>query len=238
MLNAITTKIEPDVAAASDLDKTCQLAVIHSLPAIVIPAQMLPQALAERIKRRGHFKIIVTIDFPRGEVYGINKMRGLTREAVGADGYEILLTPGKNENENRNEARVLTDLIRTHISDFAEVRFVAHGLTRPEAEAVQMAKVMKDIQAPALFRTDTHHKMQVTKANHKTHTALATKIRAVSNLPIKISGNIDSIRMIAGCLGGLSGAIKFATSFQQLEQIIKDIQKQPDELKDLLAAGV
>jgi len=235
MLNAITTKLEIDVMQVNEIDQAMQLAAIHRLPAVVVHPQLVTQALSTRVRRNGRFKIITTIDWPKGDTFGMNKLRGLTREMMEIDGYEILMTGGKPEIENRNEARVITDFIRNNINSNLEVRFVLGCYIRTEKEVVQMARVMKDIQAPAYLRTDAHLRTQVTKASLKTHTSLVEAIRKVCALPLKLSGNIDAVRTIAGCLQIPQPPARFAVNLQQLQQIIKDLQKQPEELRELLA---
>jgi len=233
MINAITTKIELDIMQAVEMDQAMQLAVIHHMPAVVVHQQLVVAAYALRIRRQGRFKIIVPIDWPRGDVYGMLKLRGMTADMMQADGYEILLTAGRTEAEIYNEAKVLTDFIRNQISPNAEVRFVLGCFTRSEDDIVRMARTMKSIPSPALLRTDHHLKMQVTKANVRTHTALLEKLRTETGAPIKLSGNIDSIRTIAGCVA--AGASRFAVNLSQAQTIVRDIQRQPDELRQLLA---
>lgn len=237
MLNAITTKLEVDVMQANEMDQAFLLAAQHNLPAVVVHPQLVTQAVAYRIRRQGRFKIISTIDWPKGDTFGMSKLRGLTKDMMGIDGYEILSTGGKSENESGNEARVLTEFIRTHLSSTMEIRFVLGALMRDEHEAIRIAKVMKEIPSPAFLRTDHHLKLQVTKANVKTHTALLSSLKAVCGVPIKLSGNIESVRVIAGCLQCPHPAARFAVSVQQLAAIVKDLQSQPDELRDLLEAG-
>lgn len=237
MLNALTTKLEVDVMQQADLDGAMQQAIIHRLPAIVIHPLLVAPALSTRIKRRGQFKIIATIDWPRGESYGMTKLRGMTKEMLEVDGYEIMMTGGKTEIENRNEAKTLADFIRQRINPRLEVRFVLGCATRPEAETVRMAAAMAGVQAPALIRTDIALKAQVTKANQKVHTATVQALRAACSVPIKVSGNIDSVRIIAGLTAMERGPQRFAVSPQQLAAIIKDVQAQPDELHRLLASG-
>lgn len=237
MINAVTTKLEIDVMQINELDQAIQLAAIHNLPAIVVHPQLVTQAIGTRIRRNGRFKLISTVDWPKGDTYGMNKLRGLTKEMMELDGFEILLTGGKSEIENRNEIRVITEFIRNNIGPRLEIRFVLGTHTKTDAECMHMARVMKDIQAPALIRTDNHLRMQVTKANAKTHSALVESIRTVCGLPLKVSGNIDSVRTIAGCLTVPNPPTRFAVSLQQMQQVIKELQQQPNELRELLAAN-
>ena len=236
MLNAITTKLEIDIMQISELDKATQLAAIHKLPAVVVHPQLVVQALLCRAKRNGQFKIITTIDWPKGDTYGMNKLRGLTREMMEIDGYEIMTTPDKSEIENRNEVKVITKFIKDNVDQRLETRFVLGTLLRPEDEVAQIARAMNDIQAPAFLRTDIHVRAQMTKANIKAHTNVVETIRTATALPLKLSGNIDSIRVAAGCMQIPRGPARLAVNLPQLQQIIKDLQKQPNELHSILAA--
>lgn len=228
MLSAITTKLELDVMQASELDQAFMAASQHTLPAIVVHPQLMAQAIVFRAKRRGRFKLIAPIDWPKGELFGMTKLRGITTEMLQADGFEIMLTGNKNEAEIRNEARIISAFLRNYVSKLAEIRFVLGCFTRSQDEIIRMCSVMKDIPAPALIRTDHHTKAQATKANAKAYIALLSAIRGVSAHPIKLSGNIDSVKIINSCLQpeGIVGAAKFAVTLQQLQAIIKELQKQ------------
>lgn len=229
MLHAMTTKLELDVMQANELDQAVTLASQHKLPALVVHPQLATQAIVLRGKRGAKFKIITTIDWPKGEIFGMTKMRGVTSDMLNADGFEIMLTSGKNEAEIRNEAKMLSAFLRDHVSKFVEVRFVLGSLMRPQDEVIKMCSIMKEIPAPALIRTDHHTKAQATKASVKTHLALLAAIRAVSAHPIKLSGNIDSADIVTACLEPESfvGAAKLAVSLTQLQNIIRDLHKQP-----------
>lgn len=236
MIAAITTKIEIDVMSASDVDEAFQLAAIHKCPAVVVHQQLLEQAIVMRARRNGRFKIIAPIDWPKGETYGITKLRGMTVEMMQADGYEIMLTGDKNSNENKNEAKTLTTFIREHISPTHEIRFVLGAFTRPEKEILQICGTMTGIPAPALLRTDHHLKMPATKANAKVHNQTVEAIRTVCGLPLKVSGNIDTVKTLAGCVSGEHSANRVAVNLQQMQAIVKELRSQPDALRELLEA--
>lgn len=228
MIDATTTKLELDLMQANEMDNGFQLASQHHLPAVVVHPQLMAQALTLRAKRRGRFKIITTIDWPKGEAYGMLKLRGITSEVMEADGFEIMLTPNKNDAEIKNEAKLLTSFLKSHISQFAEVRFVLGCLVRPFEEIIRTCAVLRGIPAPSIIRTDHHIKAQVSKANLKMHSGRLMDIRKEIAHPLKVSGNIDSLKVIAGLqsTSGLTGTIRFAVNLMQLKNIIKDIQKQ------------
>ena len=232
MLNAITTSLEIDVMQASEIDQAVQLARNHLMPVLVVHPQLVAATIMTRARRQGRFKIITTIDWPKGDNYGMMKLRGMTKEMMQADGFEIMLTGGKQEHENKTEAVLISQFLRGHLSSAIEMRFVLGNLTNSVDNIVGMCKSFKDMPTPAFVRNDHYLKPQVTKANIKTHAALISTIKSVTGIPIKICGNIDSIRTIAGCI--VAGASRFAVSLQQANDIISDIQRQPGELKELL----
>lgn len=233
MINAITTKIEIDAMQPADIDPAMQLAIAHAMPAIVVHPQLVNQAIAIRIRRRGQFKIIVPVDFPKGEVYGVLKVRGMTPEQMAVDGYEFILTGDRTESETRNEAKALTEFVRTHISPISEIRFVLGTLMHTPSNIEKMAKGMKDVPTPVLLRTDHHLKTQVTKANVEAHSTSIKLIQKHTSIPLKVSGNIDSVRTLAGCME--AGASRFAVSLQQAQTIDQELRQQPAGLKELLS---
>jgi len=239
MLNAITTKMEIDVMQASELYEACQIASANAMASIVVHPQLTPEALMTRGRFRGKFKIITPVDWPKGDIFGMNKLRGLTINNLQSDGFEIMLTGGKKEAETRTEAKVITEFVRRHISPIAEIRFVLGAYMRPEEEIVRMCKVMKDVPTPTLLRTDHHLKAQAAKASPKAQQQLIEKIREVTQLPLKISGNIDSVRIMASCIEQKDqvGAARFAVSLQQTHTILNDLRQQPD-LRKLIEVGI
>lgn len=234
MINALTTKLEVEVSLINEIDQATQLAIIHKLPVMVVPHNLIKEAILNRIRRKGSFKIMTTVDCPKGESYGMTKLRGLTHESMICDGFEIMMSGGKSEAENKSEIDQITTFIKKHVSQNMEVRFVLGCATKDEQEISRMVSVMKNTIPPSLIRTDVHLRAQVTKVNAKTHTALVSLIRKSCGLPLKVSGNIDSITTISSCMRAVNPPQKFAVSLQQLQAIVKDIQRQPDELKSLL----
>jgi hypothetical protein len=248
VLNALTTKLEIDVLQANEMQEAFKLASEHQMPAVVVHPNLTATAILMRGQRRGVFKIITPVDWPKGETYGLNKLRGMSQDNFASDGFEIMVSGGRSPQEAINEVRVITDFIRRHVSPTSqiapkkEIRFVLGCFMRDEAEVLAIAAAMRDIQAPAMVRIDHHLKVQTAKANAKTHCALMEKIRKECATPIKLCGNIDSIRIIASCLGNMAsgsaessvGADRFAVSLSQMRTIIQELAAQPDELYRLL----
>lgn len=236
MLNAITTKIEIDVMQSNEIDSVCQLAAAHNMPAIVVHPQLITQAISVRARRQGRFDIFTTVDWPKGETFGMTKLRGLCQEAMSVDGYEIMLTGGRTALENLDEVKKLTGFIRSFISQHAQIRLILGALSRPAEEVVRLATAVRDAAASVMLRTDNHLRAQTTKASTKAHGDTTAAIRAACGMPIKLSGNIDSVKTVAECLKLPAPPVVFAASLQQAQQIVTNLAQKPAESRELLAA--
>lgn len=224
-------KLEIDVTQANELQESVHLAVKHKMPALVVHPDLASEALMLRGRAGGRFKLITPVDWPKGNIFGMQKMRGLTTDALEVEGFEILLTGGMKTTETRNEAKVLTEFIKQHLSETTEVRFVLGAQMRDEEAVRSMCTALKGVRLPAFIRNDVQLKLQVSKANPDAHNDYMEMVSDVIRVPLKISGNINSIRAITSC----SGAARFAVSLLQAKDIIKELTQQPSQLKELLA---
>ena len=230
MNGAVYSKLEIDVMQVNEIQESVHLAIKHKLPAIVVHQSLSGDAIMARSRAGGKFKIITPVDWPKGEIFGDLKLRGLSFDSIETDGFEILLTAGKSETDTRNEAKVLTEFLKSRIGDHVEVRFVL-GTSLRQFELVEsICKSLLGVRTPALIRTDTQLKTQVTKANPEEHNKYIKLVGAHINAPVKISGNINSIKTIAAC----PSAAKYAVSLMQTKAIIKELQNQP-VLDEILA---
>lgn len=224
----VLNKLEIDVMQASELDEAANLAFKHSLPALVIHPGLASEGHIARGRVRGKFKIIIPVDWPKGETAGNKKLQGLNVDALEADGFEILLSPGKSEVEIRKEAQEISHFIRNHISAVAEIRFVLGTSTIDDI--TEMVKGLLKIPTPAYIRNDTKTKAQISKANTDIHNQTIAKIREIIHAPIKICGNIADIRTMGAC----QNVSKFGVNLLQAKAIIKEFKQQPDTLRELL----
>ena len=165
----------------------------------------------------------------------MQKMRGLSTDALEVEGFEILLTGGKSLIETRNEAKVLTDFIKKHLSEQHEVRFVLGTQIRDEDNIKLMCEALKDVRMPTYIRNDTQLKLQVSKANADVHNGTMEMIADIIRVPMKVSGNVTGFRDLTSC----QGASRFGVSLLQAKAIIKEFQQQPsDQLRELLSDDV
>lgn len=227
---SVLTRLEIDVMVASELAESASLAVKHCLPALVIHPTLAVEGHIARGRINGRYKIITPIDWPKGDTFGMPKLRGLSTDALEAEGFEILLTPDKNEIDTRNEAKSLYEFLRTHLGPLVEVRFVLGTLTRSEENIINQVKGLRALPTPAYIRTDISLKTQAGKANPEVHNNDIERITSIIKAPIKVSGNIGDLKTIASC----KNAIRFGVSLIQAKQIIKEFNSQPAKVKDLL----
>lgn len=226
----VLNKLEIDVMQANELYEAVQITVKHKLPAIVVHQDLASEAYIARGQTGGRFKLITPIDWPKGTVFGMQKMRGLLTDALEVEGFEILLTGNMQMTETRNEAKVLTNFIKQHLSEMTEIRFVIGTQIRSEENIKNICESLKDVRMPNFIRNDTQLKLQVSKANSDVHNDTMEAINDVIRVPMKISGNVNDIRTITSC----PGASRFAVSLLQAKNIIKEFYQQPDQLRELL----
>lgn len=225
-------RLEIDVMQANELIEAARLTVKHRLPAMVVHPDLSSEAFIARGQLGGTFKIITPVDWPKGQIFGMNKMRGLSTDALEVEGFEILLTGGKNLVETRNEAKLLTNFIKTHLLEQYEVRFVLGSQIRDEDNIKVMCEALQDVRMPAYIRNDSQLKLQVSKANADVHNSTMEMISNIIRVPMKISGNVNSFRVLTSC----QRASRFGVSLLQAKIIIKEFQQQPsDALRELLS---
>jgi len=229
----ILNKLELDVMQANELLECVHLAFKHCMPAIVVHPTLSEQAMIARGSVKGKFKIITPIDV-KGESYGMDKFRGLSVDSLEADGFEFTLAPHRTETDVRAEAMLLTDFTKRHLVSTIvppEIRFVIGTQTKDVASVQTMCKGLLQSATPAMVRTDSALKTQVSKANADVHMATIQTISEIIRVPIKISGNICDIRTMTAC----NAASRFAVNLQQAQNIIKEHQ-QPDQMREILNA--
>lgn len=229
----ILNRLEIDVMQINELQTAAELAFKYHMPALVVHPQLAAQAHILRGQSGGRYKLITPVDWPKGESFGSLKVRGLELDALEADGFEFLLTGGKSESDNKNEVRLLHDFVRHNLPQNTEIRFVVGRFLNDEEDALKMCRALKNVPTPAYIRNDPAVKMQVSKANPEVHNDFTAKIKEVISAPIKVSGNINSVRALMSC----KGAAKFAVNVSQAKQIIKEFNQQPEQLKEMLGTA-
>jgi len=230
MNGAVFNRLEIDVMQLNELLEAVEIAHKYKLPAIIAHPNLSSDAIIAKSRVGGKFKIITPIDWPKGETFGMAKMRGLSTDSLETDGYEFLLTANKSEIDTRNEAKALTEFIKKHLTDQAEVRFVLGASSRSDENLRALCQGLLTIRTPSMIRVDIHTKTQVNKANPEEHNRHMTLIRELIKAPLKISGNINNLKAVVSC----PSAARYAVNVSQAKTIIKEFKSQPDQLRELL----
>lgn len=172
--------------------------------------------------------MITPVDWPKGEQYGTAKFRGLTTDALEADGFEFMINVTRPEHDIVKELKSLTDFVRNSLSLTAEIRIVVAG-TYSQEDILKLGRSVLKVPIPTCIRNDISLKTQVSKANTETHQAFIHSLKETVAAPIKISGNIGSIRSTMGI-----GAFRFAVNLAQAKAIIKEFNNQPKQVIEML----
>ncbi len=228
MNGAIYSKLEIDVMQSTELLEASQIAHKYKLPAIVVHPGLASDAIVIKGKMRGLYKLITPVDWPKGDVFGTTKFRGLTTDALEADGFEFMIQASRSESDIAKEIKSLTDFVRQHLSQVAEIRFVLTGIKTDE-DLTKVGKAILQNPMPSFVRNDISLKTQVSKANSSTHESFINTLKGKVAVPIKLSGNINSIRSTIGL-----NASRFAVNLAQAKAIIKEFVAQPKQVIEML----
>jgi hypothetical protein len=221
MRHALSTRLEIDVLQAKELEEAAELAAYHIMPAMVVHQELIQSALFMRVRKQGKYKIIVPIDWPKGNNQGVAKFRDVPVHILEQEGYEILLSPAKSDDHAFKELKAISDLVR-YFSGSSELRFCLDTLGRPEKEWLPYCKMLSKIVAPDLIRTDHNTSFQQSKANVAAHTEIVTKIEAMTPRPIKLSGNIHSLKTMLKFK-----TARFGVSLKQAKDILQELKENP-----------
>lgn len=228
MNGAIYSKLEIDIMQSTELLEASQLAHKYKLPALVVHQGLASDALIIKGKLRGQYKLITPVDWPKGEIFGTTKFRGLTTDALEADGFEFMISINRTEADIAKEIKTLTDFVRNHLSKTAEIRFVVTGVKSDE-DLAKLGNAILQNPMPAMVRNDISLKAQVSKANPESHEKFITTLKSSASVPVKISGNINTIRSTMGI-----NAARFAVNLSQAKAIIKEFNTQPKQVIEML----
>jgi hypothetical protein len=175
--------------------------------------------LVERTRYVGRYQVICAVDFPAGRNFASEKMRGLPKASLIADGFEILLTAGHTDKESLNELKSISDFILKYIDPTKEIRWVL-GLHQRQRE--QVFNIMPHLKHyPAKFiRTDVH--LSVPNVDLNAHQCDINFIRGHVGTQVKVSGNVnlELIKALTDQVG------RFDVNFSQAKDITRSALKE------------
>ena len=230
---SLVSKLEIDVMQANELNQAIELSYIYRMPSIVVHQDLTTEAVIQRARHQAHCcKIITPINWPKGDRFGVTKMHTTPVNALSQDGFEIMLCP-RNVGESRREMIELVQFIRSYLPLVSEIRFVIGALVYEQPEIVALCEALRGVPTPNFIRTDTNLRIQQARANPVSHNEILQAIRSAITLPVKLSGNIGTIKMMALCK-----ADRYAVSLKQAQAIIKEIIENPKRVEKLLDTTV
>ncbi len=193
MAHKALPKLEIDVTRIEQLADAADIAKRHSCAALIVAADLVTTASMTRSAKQAKFKIITTVDLPRGELYGKEKFRGLPAEAMGVEGFEILLTARQNAHEVLQEVKYLSEFCRNYFGMIPEIRFVLdiNQVGRNPIFVQNVLAACKTIPMPAVVRTTHLTKITPTQSSIENSTKIIAEMKSICNVPVKISGNVD-----------------------------------------------
>ena len=183
--------VEIDVIKQQQLRSAVDLATKYRCPSIVVMPDYVKEAMVMRGMARGNFRIIATIDWPKGEKFNTDKFMGLQRDALEADGFELLLT-ATNQNETLKEVKYLSKFARQYLNPLFEMRAVlgCYATGRTDDHLVHMCKALIQVPNITMIRTTHLTKINAAHGNADAQNDLISKIKGICTRKVKVSGNI------------------------------------------------
>lgn len=221
-------QLEIDITQSNEVGEALELAHIYRMPAVVVHPDLVDAATIQRFRRQAACKIIVPVDWPKGDKTGISKLYNMSLTALACDGVEILFN--RNVSGLTAEMKTLIDFIRVQLPEIMEIRFVFGAITHDANWLTAMCEAVKGVPAPNFIRTDIATKAPQVTANATVHAETIALMKNIINRPIKLSGNIGSTKMLAQCK-----ADRYAVSLKQAQIIIREIKENPKKVEKLFA---
>lgn len=219
------SKLEIDVLQSNELKEASDIAFKYSLPAIVVHQDLINDAMIYRGRIQGKYKLILPIDWPKGEKYGNLKLRDIPIDTFEADGYEILITPNKAFDEIVNELNLVTLFFRQYFQPDIEIRFVLGCYSRKLEYVKSSCEALRKIPLPNMVRTDIPIKNNRTDISEYLET-----IKSNISVPIKLSGNITDLKSTTT----YKNISRIAANLTTTKALINEFYQQPPGLQKLL----
>lgn len=222
-LNIIKTNTNPNVVA--------DFAIKNRIPVIVTPPEYVGAFVMHRGMRGGQYRIICSVDFPKGRKFALDKLKGVHEDFSMADGYEILLSENRTEIELRNEMKALREFLK-QINPMMEIRWCLGAHSRDETNTDAILKGMGKFAA-SYVRVEHHLKMPNVGIDE--HKKVCQKVSENVPFPIKISGNVD-LEMIRG-LADQKNIKRFDVDFDMATAIVKALENEEREQLEKLQSA-
>jgi hypothetical protein len=214
---SVTTKLEINIrrgpTVARDIMGLGILMVKNRMPAVVVDPEFIEPMFFERQRVNAQYKILTTIDFYDGTQYAMDKLRTIPRFCLESDGFEILLSPGRNDSESKNELKAITEFLRG-INPLIDIRWVLGLKNRKYEEVKNCVSHFKEYPC-SFVRTNTN--TTAPNLGLEKHLFDIEFIKKYYGGQVKVSGNVDLTLIKA-----LPDIRRFDVSLTQYKGIVKE----------------
>lgn len=220
------SRIELDINQAGHISQAIDLACIHQLPAIVVNPLIVRDAIMRRASRCGKFKTYCMID-TQCKNKGIRKFADLPIDIFNADGYEISIGDPISDRSVEKEILEIVHFLQQK-TILKDIRFTFDVYSKPKESIEKLSEIINKINSPITIRTDHSLRTKQLNTSLKAHIDTFNLIRSKTSRPIKISGNIHSLRLF-----GVK-AYRYAADLTQFKKIKEEHQKNPQKIREVL----
>lgn len=220
--NRFEVNLVRGATAAIDMTNLGIFCIKNSIPTVVTDPSFCEIVLMDRLRLGAtlRYKVICTVDFEDDKHFAIQKFRNIPKGALGADGFEILLSPARADKEAYNELKALTDFIKQNLDPTKEIRWCFGFRSRPYEELEAFMQYLPQFPATYL-RTD--HNMITSGIPLVTHQKDIEFLRTYVGSPIKVSDGAISMEN----LDALSMKVeRFDVTLGQAKRLVQKIADQ------------
>lgn len=218
----VTSRLELNLfKVRTNTEFVTNFAIKNRIPAIVTAPENLAALLAYREARRGQFKVICALDFPRGNNFAMDKIYRSDADFVAADGFEVLLSRNRTGVELRNEMKAIYEFLKMNVPH-GEIRWCIGMSGRSEEEISSILGSMSTFP-PSFVRTDQDLVLPESVGPNE-HSTRVDMVRSKVPFPIKVSGNINWETFKA--LKDNKFIKRFDVSVEQAESLLREIDQE------------
>lgn len=203
----------------------------NNISAVVVKPEAAVAFVFERMTAINKFKIILAIDFPNGNNFGMSKFNNLPDSIFSADGFDIKMSPNLDVSKSSNELAMIHKFMVTK-SKMLDIRWTLNLDTGSEVS--NNHKLIEADKYPVSFiRHSSSLDVKLTLEQLKSQ---IVKMRNFTVKPLKMSGVYDYNTMIE-LMKIQKGPVKFDVTLGQAIKVLNDEKKAVEKNIKMAAEG-
>lgn len=209
--------IDIDVMQPENLVEALQIANSEQFNAIIVPPENTVQAIIAKSRSRSDVELLIGIDW-QCQRKGADKFRGIPREALEADGYQVVISID-DSSYIPTEILNITDFVDNHIGRSKKLAFVLQSTKQESLVYSAIDSIISMSKFPRMVRIDNSTRGIATK---KAIANITTKLQSIrsSGLAIGLSGYSESLEVMAGLCINCPNVVRFAASIAQARSLV------------------